>query len=69
MQVTKCSALALAIAAAASQQAFASAQSESEGFVEGSSASLLNRNYYFTTAISATPPQASRATPKSGPMA
>lgn len=47
MQVTKCSALALAIAAAASQQAFASAQSESEGFVEGSSASLLNRNYYF----------------------
>ena len=47
MQVMKWSALALAVTAGTTQLAFASAQSESKGFVEDSSLSLLNKNYFF----------------------
>ncbi len=36
----------MAVAAGTSQMAFASSQSESEGFVEGSSLTILNRNLY-----------------------
>ncbi|WP_322978608.1 OprD family porin [Pseudomonas sp. C11] len=47
MQVMKWSVIALAVAAGTSQLAFASAQSESNGFVEDSKLSLLNKNYAF----------------------
>jgi imipenem/basic amino acid-specific outer membrane pore len=47
MQVMKWSALALAVTAGTTQLAFASAQSDSKGFVEDSSLSLLNKNFYF----------------------
>jgi imipenem/basic amino acid-specific outer membrane pore len=46
MQVMKWSVIAMAVAAGTSQMAFASSQSESEGFVEGSSLTILNRNLY-----------------------
>ncbi|MCQ4279091.1 OprD family porin [Pseudomonas stutzeri] len=46
MQVMKWSVIAMAVAAGTSQMAFASSQSESEGFVEGSSLTVLNRNLY-----------------------
>ncbi len=46
MQVMKWSVIAMAVAAGTSQMALASSQSESEGFVEGSSLTILNRNMY-----------------------
>ena len=46
MKVMKWSVIAMAVAAGTSQMAFASSQSESEGFVEGSSLTILNRNLY-----------------------
>lgn len=46
MQVMKWSVIAMAVAAGTSQMAFASSQSESEGFVEGSSLTIFNRNLY-----------------------
>ncbi|WP_407296432.1 OprD family porin [Stutzerimonas zhaodongensis] len=42
----KLSVIAMAVAAGTSQMAMASSQSESEGFVEGSSLTILNRNLY-----------------------
>ncbi|TWI58594.1 imipenem/basic amino acid-specific outer membrane pore [Pseudomonas duriflava] len=47
MQVMKWSIIALAVAAGTTQMAVASEQSESKGFVEDSSLTLINRNYYF----------------------
>ena len=47
MQVMKWSVIALAVAAGTTQMAFASSQSESKGFVEDSSLTIKNRNYYF----------------------
>lgn len=47
MQVMKWSVIALAVAAGTTQMAFASQQSESKGFIEDSSLTLTNRNYYF----------------------
>lgn len=46
MKVMKWSVIAVAVAAGTSQMALASSQSESEGFVEGSSLTILNRNLY-----------------------
>lgn len=46
MKVMKWSVIAMAVAASTSQMALASSQSESEGFVEGSSLKILNRNLY-----------------------
>ncbi len=46
MKVMKWSVIAMAVAAGTSQMALASSQSESEGFVEGSSLTILNRNLY-----------------------
>ncbi|AHL74884.1 porin [Stutzerimonas stutzeri] len=46
MYVMKWSVIAMAVAAGTSQMALASSQSESEGFVEGSSLTILNRNLY-----------------------
>ena len=46
MQVMKWSVIAMAVAAGTSQMALASSQSESEGFVEGSSLTIFNRNLY-----------------------
>ena len=46
MKVMKWSVIAMAVAAGTSQMALASSQSESEGFVEGSSLTVLNRNLY-----------------------
>ncbi len=46
MRVMKWSVIAMAVAAGTSQMALASSQSESEGFVEGSSLTILNRNLY-----------------------
>lgn len=46
MKVMKWSVIAVAVAAGTSQMALASSQSESEGFVEGSSLKILNRNLY-----------------------
>lgn len=46
MKVMKWSVIAMAVAAGTSQMALASSQSESEGFVEGSSLTVLNRNFY-----------------------
>lgn len=46
MKVMKWSVIAMAVAAGTSQMALASSQSESEGFVEGSSLTILNRNFY-----------------------
>lgn len=47
MQMMKLSAIAFAVAASTSQLAMASAQSESNGFVEDSNLTLLNKNYAF----------------------
>jgi imipenem/basic amino acid-specific outer membrane pore len=47
MQVMKWSVIALAVAAGTTQLAFASSQSESKGFVEDSTLTIKNRNYYF----------------------
>ncbi|MFG5864051.1 OprD family porin [Metapseudomonas sp. CR1201] len=47
MQVMKWSALALAVTAGSMQLAFASAQEESNGFVEDSDLTLLNKNFAF----------------------
>ncbi|WP_310122567.1 OprD family porin [Pseudomonas oryzihabitans] len=47
MQAMKWSVIALAVAAGTTQMAFADQQSQSKGFVEDSSLTLLNRNYYF----------------------
>ncbi len=47
MQVMKWSVIALAVAAGTTQMAVASSQSESKGFVEDSSLSVLNKNFYF----------------------
>lgn len=46
MKVMKWSVIAVAVAAGTSQMALASSQSESEGFVEGSSLTIFNRNMY-----------------------
>lgn len=46
MKVMKWSVIAMAVAAGTSQMALASSQSESEGFVEGSSLTIFNRNLY-----------------------
>ncbi len=46
MKVMKWSVIAMAVAAGTPQMALASSQSESEGFVEGSSLTVLNRNLY-----------------------
>ncbi|SDJ71603.1 OprD family porin [Pseudomonas indica] len=47
MQVMKWSVIALAVAAGTTQMAVAANQSESKGFVEDSTLTLLNRNFYF----------------------
>ncbi|MGH8354439.1 MAG: OprD family porin [Pseudomonas sp.] len=47
MQVMKWSVIALAVAAGTTQMAVANQQAESKGFVEDSSLTLLNRNFYF----------------------
>ncbi|MCQ4311971.1 OprD family porin [Pseudomonas stutzeri] len=46
MKVMRWSVIAMAVAAGTSQMALASSQSESEGFVEGSSLTIFNRNLY-----------------------